>query len=104
MAWKAPGQWKTPLTRQSNDDSSFPGLKPSGPEAAAKIEYEELQQNELLALEAIYGEDFIRHSATNSAWQVRFSSFRMLPPQLCGVADGIENGTVLRCTNQSLLR
>lgn len=80
MAWKAPGQWKTPLTKPSNDDSSFPGLKPSGPEAAAKIEYEELQQNELLALEAIYGEDFIRHSATNSAWQVCFLTCRIVAP------------------------
>lgn len=36
-----------------------------------KIEYEELQQNELLALEAIYGDDFVQHAAANSAWQVR---------------------------------
>ncbi|GKT49171.1 eIF-2-alpha kinase GCN2 [Colletotrichum spaethianum] len=60
MAWKSSGVWKKPidLPQTNRDDSSFPGLKPKGPEAATKIEYEELQQNELIALEAIYGEDF----------------------------------------------
>ena len=70
MAWQTPGAWKSPLAKQPEDDSSFPGLKPTSPEATNKIEYEELQQNELLALEAIYGEDFVQHSGTHSAWQV----------------------------------
>ncbi|TQV91108.1 protein kinase (Gcn2) [Cordyceps javanica] len=69
MAWQATGAWKSPPVKQSKDDSSFPGLKPTSPEATNKIEYEELQQNELLALEAIYGEDFVQHSGTHSAWQ-----------------------------------
>ncbi|PQK15440.1 hypothetical protein BB8028_0005g09530 [Beauveria bassiana] len=69
MAWQSTGAWKSPLVKQSEDDSSFPGLKPTSPEATNKIEYEELQQNELLALEAIYGEDFIQHSGTHSAWK-----------------------------------
>ncbi|KND93967.1 Serine/threonine-protein kinase gcn2 [Tolypocladium ophioglossoides CBS 100239] len=59
MAWRAPGAWKTPLNKsQKQDDSSFPGLMPTTPDATTKIEYEELQKNELLALEAIYGDDF----------------------------------------------
>lgn len=70
MAWQATGAWKSPLVKQPEDDSSFPGLKPTSPEATNKIEYEELQQNELLALEAIYGEDFVQHSGTHNAWQV----------------------------------
>ncbi|ATY61628.1 kinase (Gcn2) [Cordyceps militaris] len=65
MAWQATGAWKSPLVNQPNDDSSFPGLKPTSPEATNKIEYEELQQNELLALEAIYGEDFVQHNGTH---------------------------------------
>ncbi|KAJ4255420.1 eukaryotic translation initiation factor 2-alpha kinase [Fusarium torreyae] len=48
-------------------------LKQSGPAASPevtnKIEYEELQQNELLALEAIYGDDFVMNSGTQSAWK-----------------------------------
>ena len=69
MAWQASGVWKKPMNNPPKDDSSFPGLKPATPDATAKIEYEELQQNELLALEAIYGDDFVKHSGTHSAWQ-----------------------------------
>ncbi|KAF4976049.1 hypothetical protein FZEAL_7227 [Fusarium zealandicum] len=70
MARRASGVWKTPLNINKNDESSFPGLQPApSPEVTNKIEYEELQQNELLALEAIYGEDFIKHAGTHSAWK-----------------------------------
>lgn len=75
MAWRTPGAWKTPLSKDTKkDDSSFPGLKPTTPDATAKIEYEELQHNELLALEAIYGDDFVKHTDGHSAWKVRRSS------------------------------
>ncbi|KAF9881203.1 protein kinase [Colletotrichum karsti] len=69
MASKASGVWKKPinLPTKNKDDSSFPGLRT--PEAGTKIEYEELQQNEVFALEAIYGEDFVRHAETQSAWK-----------------------------------
>lgn len=72
MAWKATGSWKNPISKpNNNDDSSFPGLKPSAPELNnAKVDNEERQQNELLVLEAMYGEDFVQHGGTNSAWQV----------------------------------
>ncbi|QPG97183.1 hypothetical protein C2857_005922 [Epichloe festucae Fl1] len=76
MAWQAPGVWKKAATKDSNkDDSSFPGLKPTTPDTAAKIEYEELQQNELLALEAIYGDDFAMHTSTHGAWKKTEPSF-----------------------------
>jgi eukaryotic translation initiation factor 2-alpha kinase 4 len=71
MAWTGAGAWKSPLNQgPDQDDSSFPGLRPQSQDAGAKIEYEELQQNEFLALEAIYGEDFISHTGTSSAWKV----------------------------------
>jgi hypothetical protein len=71
MAWQASGVWKKPLNiTKKNDDSSFPGLKPSSPEANTKIQYEELQQNEIFAMEAIYGEDFINHTEAHGAWKV----------------------------------
>jgi eukaryotic translation initiation factor 2-alpha kinase 4 len=71
MAWNAAGAWKKPLNvTKKNDDSSFPGLKPANPEPSIpKIQYEELQQDEVLALEAIYGEDFVRHKETQT-WKV----------------------------------
>ncbi|KAH7008448.1 anticodon binding domain of tRNAs-domain-containing protein [Ilyonectria destructans] len=76
MAWNAPGQWKTPLNPKKNDESSFPGLQPAAsPEVNTKIEYHELQQNELVALEAIYGEDFVMHTGAHSAWKRTEPSF-----------------------------
>ncbi|GKT84907.1 protein kinase [Colletotrichum tofieldiae] len=77
MAWKSSGVWKKPidLPQTNEDDSSFPGLKPKRPEAATKIEYEELQQNELIALEAIYGEDFVTRAETPGAWKKSDPSF-----------------------------
>ncbi|KAI5461476.1 anticodon binding domain of tRNAs-domain-containing protein [Mariannaea sp. PMI_226] len=77
MAWKAPGAWKSPLHHpKTNDESSFPDLQPaSSPEVHTKIEYYELQQNELVALEAIYGEDFVMHKGAPSAWKKTDPSF-----------------------------
>ncbi|KAF6819783.1 hypothetical protein CSOJ01_01190 [Colletotrichum sojae] len=78
MAWKASGVWNKPINLSPNknrDDSSFPGLKPRSPEATSKIEYDELQQNELIALEAIYGDDFVKHAETQSAWKRSEPSF-----------------------------
>lgn len=70
MAWNAAGAWKKPLNLvKKNDDSSFPGLKPTSTEAGTQIQYEELQQDEVLALEAIYGEDFVRQKETQT-WKV----------------------------------
>jgi translation initiation factor 2-alpha kinase 4 len=81
MSWKAPGAWKNPSTQPNKyDDSSFPGLQPKSPDATSKIEYEELQQNELLALEAIYGDDFVKHDSGLSAWKVRHCWWEL--PQL----------------------
>lgn len=71
MPWQASGSSKRAANKDSTtDDASFPGLKPTTPDATAKIEYEELQKNELLALEAIYGDDFVMHTSAHSAWKV----------------------------------
>ncbi|KAK3997540.1 anticodon binding domain of tRNAs-domain-containing protein [Cladorrhinum sp. PSN332] len=57
-------------------DSSFPGLNTPGPGApSTKTQYQELQENEVLALEAIYGDDFISHAAAHSAWKKTEPSF-----------------------------
>ncbi|KAM0256379.1 hypothetical protein ACHAQJ_005030 [Trichoderma viride] len=74
MAWKKPRTLTSP-TKASKDDSSFPGLRPLGPDATTKIEYEELQRDEIFALEAIYGDDFIQHTAAHSAWKKSDPSF-----------------------------
>jgi translation initiation factor 2-alpha kinase 4 len=76
MAWQTSRGWKTPLNNPvRNEDTSFPGLAPTSPDGTQKIEHEEVQQNELLALEAIYGEDFVVHGGTHTAWKVRVEIF-----------------------------
>jgi len=64
---------------KKNGDTNFPGLKPKGPESHAKTQYEELQQNEVMVLQAIYGDDFTEHKATHSAWKVGLQAKRRVP-------------------------
>src|SRR6266699_942539 len=62
---------------KKNEDHSFPGLKPlggTGPGAPIS-QYGERQRDEVMALEAIYGEDFVQHKAAYSAWKKSEPSF-----------------------------
>ena len=59
--------WKKPTATPKKADPSFPDPNYG---KGTSIQYEELQQNELIALEAIYGEDFRRIKQTQTAWQV----------------------------------
>ncbi|VBB76175.1 Putative Serine/threonine-protein kinase GCN2 [Podospora comata] len=69
MAGKG-GQKKAPPQTKKNGTESFPGLKGPGPaQPAVKTQYQEKQADEVIALAAIYGEDFIQHSAPHGAWK-----------------------------------
>lgn len=72
MAGNASGAWKATLNNGTPkpSDSSFPGLKPGGHDAASKVDNTEVQRDELLVLDAIYGDDFIDHTGEQSAWKV----------------------------------
>lgn len=59
--------WKKPASSPTKADASFPDPKYG---KGTTIQYEELQQNELIALEAIYGDDFKRLKQTQTAWKV----------------------------------
>ncbi|KAL2262831.1 hypothetical protein VTK26DRAFT_9352 [Humicola hyalothermophila] len=65
---------KPPQSSTKNEKESFPGLKSPGT-SAPKTHYQELQENEVMVLEAIYGEDFTQHTAAHSAWQKSEPSF-----------------------------
>ena len=79
MAWKTPGIPGTPASRKTPSqphekkknvtETSFPGLAPTGPDLAAKTEYMNIQNEELMVLRSIYGDDFIEHEAANTAWK-----------------------------------
>lgn len=82
MAWQAPGAWKKPpLLTKKNDDSSFPGLKPAkSNDPATKIQYEELQRDEIMVLQAIYQDDFVEHQAVPGAWKACLLLAKLLSP------------------------
>ncbi|KAI0840142.1 serine/threonine-protein kinase gcn2 [Hypoxylon sp. FL0890] len=76
MASKPAGPWKGP--RQLNTkthDSSYPGLTPSSPDAGPKTQYTEVQNEEIMVLQAIYGDDYTEHKAANTAWKKSEPSF-----------------------------
>ncbi len=75
----APKKKQVQPSKQNGKIDSFPGLKTPG-NPTAKTHYQELQENELIALEAIYGDDFTKHSAAHSAWQVLFELSFMASP------------------------
>jgi hypothetical protein len=51
-------------------EPSFPGLLPAV-STDVKLQYEEIQEDELMVLESIYGEDFQRADTKGGAWKVR---------------------------------
>ena len=63
--------WKKPANSPKKADPSFPDPKYG---KGTTIQYEELQQNELIALEAIYGDDFKRLKQTQTAWKVSLTA------------------------------
>lgn len=66
----------------NNPLSAFPELKPTkSPETPAKVaaksQYEEIQEEELYALSAIYDGDFTRVEKNQGAWKVKLQRFRI---------------------------
>ncbi|KAI0167015.1 serine/threonine-protein kinase gcn2 [Hypoxylon sp. FL1284] len=75
MPSKQSGPWKAPrqLPNKTNDS------KQTGPasslEAGPRTQYIDVQNDEIIVLQAIYGDDYIEHKAANSAWQRAEPSF-----------------------------
>jgi len=57
----------------NNSSTGFPSIKTPKPkdDPALKSQYEEIQEDELIALASIYGEDFRSIERKQTAWQVR---------------------------------
>ncbi|EFX02753.1 protein kinase [Grosmannia clavigera kw1407] len=61
---------------KQDDSTNFPGLQQQQQQpGSVKTAYEERQEEELTALEAIYGDDFVQHKAAHSAWKKSEPSF-----------------------------
>ncbi|KAI1391102.1 serine/threonine-protein kinase gcn2 [Hypoxylon trugodes] len=99
MAWKPPRQLKGPqqLTTKNND-SSYPGLNPISPETGPKTQYIDAQNEELMVLQAIYGDDYIEHKAANSAWQKSEPSFDIRVKALSDEEVAVTLSVVLTAT------
>ncbi len=69
---------KKSLQQPKAPNSAFPGLKSPGnnttvPQSpGTKSQYEEIQEDELIALASIYGEDFKQLETKHGAWKVGY--------------------------------
>lgn len=72
MAWKKAGGQKKPCpVQKAPGQPCLPDLETrAAPSSSVRLKYEELQKNELMVLQSIYGDDFVEHKAGHSAWQV----------------------------------
>ncbi|KAG9248230.1 anticodon binding domain of tRNAs-domain-containing protein [Calycina marina] len=66
-------------TQPETSSTRYPGLKTGQPkkEAAPKSRYEEIQEDELIALSSIYGDDFRHVEKKQTAWQKTEPSFEI---------------------------
>jgi hypothetical protein len=63
--------WGKKPDQTNTSSSGFPGLKPSkSNDPVAKSQYGEIQEDELIALASIYGDDFHRIETKTGAWKV----------------------------------
>ncbi|KAM7209231.1 Anticodon binding domain of tRNAs domain containing protein [Naviculisporaceae sp. PSN 640] len=70
MAWKKPSGHKKQNGNKGTPGPKAPGgPQPTPPQAASKTHYQEMQENEVMVLKAIYGDDFAEHETANGAWK-----------------------------------
>ncbi|KAI1214998.1 serine/threonine-protein kinase gcn2 [Annulohypoxylon truncatum] len=99
MAWKPTGPWKGPkqLNTKTNDPT-YPGLKPASPDVGPKTQYTDVQNEEIMVLQAIYGDDYIEHKAANTAWKKSEPSFDIRVKALSDEEVAITLGVVFTAT------
>lgn len=83
---------------QSKDDSTYPGLLPTSPDGTTRSHYIETQTEEVYALQAIYGDDFIEHKAANTAWKKAEPSFDLRVKASSNEAIALTLSVVLTAT------
>ncbi|KAI8633188.1 serine/threonine-protein kinase gcn2 [Xylariaceae sp. FL1651] len=99
MAWKTPGPWK--VSQQPNkrhDDSKHAGLTPSSPDTGPRTQYIDAQNEEILVLKAIYGDDYVEHKAANTAWKKSEPSFDIRVKALSDEDTAVTLSVVLTAT------
>ena len=89
------GKKPQPQTQQRNTPSSgYPELNVTKlKENAPQSQYEEVQEDELIVLASVYGDDFRRIETNNSAWKVGstfIQLFERIQSCLQGYAPGLK--------------
>ncbi|TRX96280.1 hypothetical protein FHL15_003004 [Xylaria flabelliformis] len=100
MAWKTPGPWKVPQqpNYKRHDDSTPPGLPPTSPDTGPKTHYIDTQNEEIMVLKAIYGDDYVEHKAANTAWKKSEPSFDIRVKALSNEDIAVTLSVVLTAT------
>ncbi|KAI0457886.1 serine/threonine-protein kinase gcn2 [Xylaria acuta] len=100
MAWKTPGPWKVPQqpNYRRHDDSTRPGLSPTSPDTGPKTHYIDTQNEEVMVLKAIYGDDYVEHKAANTAWKKSEPSFDIRVKALSNEDIAVTLSVVLTAT------
>ncbi|KAL8388988.1 hypothetical protein RB595_008881 [Gaeumannomyces hyphopodioides] len=57
------------LRTKTNEDKSFPGLKPAAGGPKTTTQYEEMQKEELTVLRAVYADDLVEAKESHGAWK-----------------------------------
>lgn len=99
MAWKTPGPWKAPQQpNYDGHDPTHPGLAPTSPDTNPKTHYIDTQNEEIMVLKAIYGDDYVEHKAANSAWKKSEPSFEIRARALSDEDMAVTLSVVLTAT------
>ncbi|KAI1169252.1 serine/threonine-protein kinase gcn2 [Nemania serpens] len=99
MAWKTPGPWKAPQQlNYEGHDSNHPGLAPTSPDTGPKTHYIDTQNEEIMVLKAIYGDDYVEHKAANTAWKKSEPSFEIRAKALSDEDMAVTLSVVLTAT------
>lgn len=83
MAWKTPSKKKPANSAAQHDPPSFPGLSPAGRAKGSKTHFDELQQNEVMVLQSIYGDDMMDRTAAQGAWKVCSHACKQMESDRC---------------------
>ncbi|KAI1331968.1 serine/threonine-protein kinase gcn2 [Xylariaceae sp. FL0255] len=103
MAWKTPVPKKNntsllPNTKKHDDTKQRSNHGPASPDTGPKTHYIDTQNDEILVLKAIYGDDFVEHKAANTAWKKSEPSFDVRVKALSNEDMTITLGVVLTAT------
>jgi translation initiation factor 2-alpha kinase 4 len=72
----SPSPWGKQPSKNNGTSSGLPRVQPQkNPTAPLTTQYQEIQEDELIALASIYGDDFLKIETNQGAWKVGKHAF-----------------------------